>query len=173
MRGGPGNRCSAMRGVAAGIAALALGLGGCGGDDETSAKSGTAAVADTTTQPTRTTRTQRPAVKAPEVPAETARDVAAVRGALNAADYTVKQSKFPGTPLAQLEVGTTLVAFYASADDAAKSAAGLKKAFDKGSGRGAVRASGKRLYTVSQKDKLSGADRDRFAKIISTSEGAL
>lgn len=173
MRGGPGNRCSVVRGVAAGLAALALGLGGCGGDDETTAKSDPAAVADTTTQPTRTTPTARPAVKPPEVPAETARDVAAVRGALTAAGFTVKQSKFPGKPLAQLEVGDTLVAFYARADDAAMSAAGLKKAFAKSPVRGAARASGNRLYTVSQNDKLTDADRDRFDKIVSTSEGAL
>lgn len=172
MRGGPGNRCSAKRGVAAGLAALALGLGGCGGDDET-AKGDTAAVADTTDQPTRTTPTQRPAVKPPKVPADTVRDVDAVRGALTAAGYTVKQSKNPGKPLAQLEVGDTLVAFYASADDAAMSAAGLKKAFAKSPVRGAVRASGNRLYTVSQNDKLTDADRDRFDKIVSTAEGAL
>ncbi|MGI8729062.1 MAG: hypothetical protein ACR2LK_03590 [Solirubrobacteraceae bacterium] len=158
----------ATRRVAIGVAVLALGLGGCGGDDESADKEAT-----TTTQSARATTTEPEAVPAQKVPADIARDVDAVRAALKAAGFTVKQSKFPGKPLAQLEVGSTLVAFYASAAQADQSAAAIKRAFGGDSARGSVRASGQRLYTVVQQDGLSESARSRFSKIVSTSEGAL
>lgn len=173
MRGGPTNRALTTRCVVAGLAALALALGGCGGDDTTAGGDDTAGTASTTTSEPKRSTTTVADVAPPKIPADTARDVDRVRAALKAAGYTVTDSRFPGKPLAQLEVGAMLVAFYAKAADATRSAAGLKKAFDNSPGRGLVRASGTRLYTVSAADKLSAAQRDRFMKIVSTSEGAL
>lgn len=163
-----------MRRVIMVLAALALVLvlGGCGGDDETAAKGDPAGDGETTTQPARTTRTVAPEPPQPKVPPDTARDVKAVRAALTAAGYKVKQSKSPGEPLARLDVGATLVAFYANADEAAKTAAAIKKVLGE-PGRDGVRSRGKRLYFASLPGKLTDAERDRFAKIVSTSEGAL
>lgn len=155
------------------LAAMAVGLGACGADDKTADNDSTATrPQSTTTQPDRSGRTTSREPAPPKVPAAAARDVARVRSALEAAGYTVKQSRFPGQPLAQLEVGSTLVAFYASADDAARNAAALKKAFDGRAGQGSVRVSDKRLYTASKAGGLTDADRAAFSKIVSTSEAA-
>lgn len=149
--------------IVAGLAAPALGLAGCGGDDDGKSASTTA----TKRERTQTVAAGPKPSGPPKVPAKVAGDVDSVSRALEGAGYTVKPSRGSGGSLAQLQVGETLVTFYASVAAAAKDAAAFKQLLAQGPGRGAVRASGKRVYLTAKK-----AD-ERFAKIVSTAEAAL
>ena len=167
MQGGACVRVVAKLHVAGGLAALALSIGACGGDDEKPRANATATQAQTQTERARTAPARPKRSPPPKVPVEVAGDVTAVREALEAADFTVEVSRGSGRSLAQLQVGDALVTFYRSSGDASKEAGALKKVLAGGGGEGTVRASGKRLY-------ISGAKSDeRFAKIVSTAEGAL
>ncbi|MEA2191651.1 MAG: hypothetical protein QOI73_1772 [Solirubrobacteraceae bacterium] len=148
--------------VVAGLAVPALGLSACGGGDDKRTSTTAAKPVRTHTTPARPKRSPPP-----KVPAQVADDVKAVSKALEAAGFAVKLSRGAGRSLAQLQVGDTLVSFYASAGDAGREAAALKKVIASGPGRGAVRASGKRLYISGDK-----AD-ERFSKVVSTAESAI
>ena len=166
MQGGPCSRAAATRRIIGGLAALALalGLGACGsGDDEQQPASATSTKAERV----RTTPVLPKKAGPPKVPEQVAGDVTTVREALEGAGFTVEVTRGSGRSLAQLQVGDALVSFYRSAADASKDAAAFEKVLASGSGGGAVRAAGKRLYISGEKSA------ERFSKIVSTSEGAL